>query len=84
MSIKGAVGLQGHGKTYETVKFAIVPAVAKSFNPRPSLLTGESLHMQIADLPSKKVHVARTCMLTLTAIRGEGDGFFAFTNKSKG
>ena len=29
MSIKGAVGLQGHGKTYETVKFAIVPAVAK-------------------------------------------------------
>lgn len=28
MSIKGAVGLQGHGKTYETVKYAIVPAIA--------------------------------------------------------
>jgi len=30
MSIKGAVGLQGHGKTYETVKFAVVPAIAAS------------------------------------------------------
>ena len=27
MSIKAVTGLQGHGKTYETVKTAIVPAI---------------------------------------------------------
>jgi zona occludens toxin len=27
MSIKAVTGLQGHGKTYETVKTAILPAI---------------------------------------------------------
>lgn len=36
-----------------------------SFNPRPLLLTGESLHVQVFDPPPEKARVARTCTWSL-------------------
>lgn len=35
------------------------------FNPRPLLLTGESLHVQVFDPPLEKARVARTCTWSL-------------------